>query len=1026
MAEAIGQGFNLIMQLRDPGQLLPLTQLLRDKRKKIDDALNTLDYVHSARFLPIFQQGLLLIVTEFDGIAKDYVMDFAAALDEEFSLILSYMKDAPPLPVSRYPDEFWAYVDRNTKPPGGEYPPVFMPYRDKTVLDIVGARRAKKLPARTRSGAEPAKLEGEDLQANIVKGYGGAAAAHFGIRFTSVESGRAFIAALLTKDGDVRVTPAAPWPERKEDKPPYCLNIGFTYAGLGALGVPYDTLRRFPQAFVEGPLKRAEYVGDAGNNAPANWQTGEVGRDGKPITVHALLSLYSSEKGGTPKEDALQKLMGTHGVAKVFERRAALLEKKDNVHFGYRDGLSLPKAEPLGDFILGTNHVNARGGFFIGNLPEGLAQNATYGALRVIEQDTRRFEEFLKEAEKDHRVSQGWVAAKLMGRWRDGTPLALQPEKEPDPDAAAPDATGLDDFDYVEVEGKSFKNDFEGKHCPMGAHIRRFNPRGGLVLGVPWGRRVLRRGMPYGHDVDEKHPHGSEPRGLVGLFYCGDLETQYEFLLKVWANEDVSAFGLRGTKEPFVASRKGSTPFRIERPDGQTIEIEVPVLTTCRGSLYVFVPGISGLHWLAGERKLSAKAPPPAAPAKDVTWFDPADPSFHADPYPFYAAFRGLERGGNYLKKVGGGHDSYWVFSRNLIEEVCKNDAVFQKPGKRRSEELKSALGVAAELGDGLFFMDCPRHQQVRSIMDDAFDPGTRAKQMRPRIRQVADELLGKMAGKSTCEFVVEFAAQLPMQVFMSVMGIPDDHVRLVDTWVRTALKGHDRTASLAEQGAGGTASMALRTYFLGLARERQPHLHEGETPSLIGAMKRCTAHERTDDKMSPFEAMNTAVQFALGGYLSTQFLIASGVYTLLRHPEQWSLLRANRGGLPQAINEMLRYEAPFQIADRWVAEDYELKNGFKLTRDTKLAVIYGSANRDAPPEKNPDQFLITREPSDYVFGFGHGIHKCIGAPLALTVTQVAIDALLDHYPFARLGPVGPWSNDPYFRSLSQMTLLLR
>lgn len=1013
MAEVIGQGFNLIMQLRDPSQLPALSRLLVGRKPTINAALMSLDYVHSARFLPIFQQGLLLIVTEFDGDMKDYVMDFAAALDEEFSLILSFMKDAPPLPVSRYPSEFWAYVERNTKPPEGKYPDVFMPYQ-KTVLEIVGADRAKELPAQ-KAFPGPRKFQLEDLQANIVQGYGGDVAMHFGVRFSSASSGRAFIAALLAPDGAVRVTPAAPWPK---DKPPYCLNIGFTHAGLQALEVAYDTLRRFPRAFAEGPLARASAVGDDGNNAPSNWQTGEVGKDGKPVAVHALLSLYEREKGSAPV-GALRDLMAEHRVVQAYDEpiRAAVLKERDTVHFGYRDGLSLPKADPIGDFILGADHVNARGGFYIGSLPEGLAGNATYGALRVIEQHPKAFDDFLDDAEKAHGVSREWIAAKLMGRWRDGSPLTLRPEE------SAPAITkDLDDFDYVADSAKRFENDYEGLHCPMGAHIRRFNPRGGVVLGVPRGRRVLRRGMPYGPQADKGVDDG-KPRGLVGLFYCGDLETQYEFLLKVWANQDVSASGLRGTIEPFVGSRKGKTPFRITRPDGKELTLGVPVLSTCRGSLYVFVPGISGLHWLADGAKASRVGNRTTAPAVDVTWFDPADPAFRADPYPFYAAFRTLEKRGG-LQKVGGGHDSYWVFSRSLVEEICTNDAVFQKPGKRRNED-KSAFGVAAELGDGLFFMDSPRHDHVRHIMETAFDPAHRAAKMRPRIRQLADDLLGKMAGRSTCELVGEYAAQLPMQVFMAAMGIPDQHVRLVDSWVRTALRGHDRTAPLTEQAAGGTASMALRTYFLGLLRQR-PHRDESEAPALIDAMKQCTAHEPSDDRMSPFEAMNTALQFALGGYLSTQFLIASGAYALLQHPEQWNLLCAKRDLMERAVDEMVRYEAPFQIADRWVAEDHVLGNGFKVEKHARLAVIYGSANRDAPSGEKPDEFLITREPGGYAFGFGHGRHKCIGLPLARVVAQEAIDALLDHYPFARLGPVGPWSTDPYFRSLSQLTLLLR
>jgi len=258
----------------------------------------------------------------------------------------------------------------------------------------------------------------------------------------------------------------------------------------------------------------------------------------------------------------------------------------------------------------------------------------------------------------------------------------------------------------------------------------------------------------------------------------------------------------------------------------------------------------------------------------------------------------------------------------------------------------------------------------------------------------------------------------------MSVMGIPADDVQLVDLWVRAALKGHDRSASPVDQVAGASASMALRSYFSGLRLEMSRRSDAGP-PSVLEAMKKCTAPVESDSAMSSFEAVNTAIQFALGGYLSTQFLIASGVYTLLRNPEQWAALRDDRSLLDRAVTEMLRYEAPFQIADRWVADDTEL-NGFALKKGDKLAVVYGSANRDDAVFADPDRFKIERKADEKdVFGFGNGIHRCIGAPLAPVVARVALEALLDHYPFARLGPAGPWSTDPYFRSLSQLTLLL-
>jgi hypothetical protein len=146
-----GQGFNLVMELLDPKALPGLMQRLAEPgvQGKIEAALASLDYVHYSRFVPLWDLGVLQIITEFDGVMSDYVLDFAAILDQEFSLILSYMKGQPRLPVSKYPEEFWQYVSRNTRPLNPllpDYAPPFSAYPGKTVLEILGDEEAAAPP----------------------------------------------------------------------------------------------------------------------------------------------------------------------------------------------------------------------------------------------------------------------------------------------------------------------------------------------------------------------------------------------------------------------------------------------------------------------------------------------------------------------------------------------------------------------------------------------------------------------------------------------------------------------------------------------------------------------------------------------------------------------------------------------------------------------------------------------------------------------------------------------------------------
>lgn len=618
MSAQIGRGFSLVMELQDPDRLAELMFKLDQPATKarVGAALASLDYVHFARFLPLWGRGLLLIVTEFDGEMRDYVTDFAVVLDDEFSLILSYMRDAPPLPVSRDPDAFWRYVQTHTRSAPGEllrYPDPFSAYGGHTVLELAGPGRSKRLP-------EPFDVERtvpdrKDVQANLLRGVRAKTVRHLFWRFPE----GAEAARTLLRDLCDFVT--ADLPDRE-----LCVTLGLTHEGLGALGLPHDRLQRFPQAFREGPRLRAALLGDRGASDPRHWRIGGFEQDqpDRPEVIHAMASLVpraGAEEAAAVRTAELQALAATHGAIQVHDQTAAALDGGDSgpatkgklIHFGYRDDLSNPRfaldpgadpagLSPPGDLLLGTGWRSSRGNCYIRDLDPALATHGCYGAVRVIEQDVAVFEGWLDAvepvfaAESDDRgLRRELAAAKLMGRWRDGTPLALHPRMPGGADAE-PD---LDAFDYAGGFGEY--DDRDGRRCPFGAHIRRTNPRGGMVLGVPWGRRVVRRGLPYGPKWDPAQPDAQKTeRGLFGLFLCADLEAQFEFIQKVWASGDLSAPGLRGTHDPFAAGRGEATPFRL-RPhdDAAELTVTVPPLVRTRGSLYLFYPGLKGLHWLA-------------------------------------------------------------------------------------------------------------------------------------------------------------------------------------------------------------------------------------------------------------------------------------------------------------------------------------------------------------------------------------------------------------------------------------------
>jgi cytochrome P450/deferrochelatase/peroxidase EfeB len=1064
-----GQGFCLVMKLRYPAQMGELLKGVEEFKGagEIDRRLKALKYVHYSRFVPLVDRGVLLIVTEFDGDQKDYVMDFAAVLDKEFSFILSFMEDAPPLPVGEHPKAFYAYVERNTKLLAGQTADKFRPVGPlggRSVLDVLGddvyaAHNPDELLPKEMSSknVEVTRDWKSDIQGNIVKGFGATHASHYFIRFTDEYSGASLLGELdrLATSGD-------------HGAASHCLNIGLTFAGLKSLGMPHDLVRRFPWSFQRGPSE------DERGYVPGTWPTRLTQESNRERPVHAVVSLSMRGHAASAVQQRLEQMLAERaGAWSRFDGQRIDGERSPGeegmlVHFGLRDGISQPKVKgvahrrrdpdeadsPPGDFVLG--HPNSRGGSYIGELPVEWAQNGSYSAFLVVDQDVQAFHDragwaidppiALPDADKAILY-----AEKLLGRRDNGRPMHAKPDVNV--------GGSLDNFDYWATPTEDA--DQRGQRCPFGAHIRRMNPRRGVVVGVPAGRRIIRRGMPFGPGFDASRPDDA-PRGLVGHFFCGDLEDQYEFLQKVWGTGDVSAPGLAGTRDPFAGARSGNTPFRFQWSADDspptTYTLTVPPLVSTRFAAYLFMPGKAGLKWIAarswehpsvadGEKGDTRKPARKQAPGRvgapgqalSIEKLDPLDRRFMQTPHRYYAALRSRSP----VIEIGRPYEGYWALSYQAVKDAQACLSIV-KPGRDRGDPAPRPESVAAGLKDGLFFQDPQRHTTVRKCLNSAFpadhacEAGSQgAQQAAPasvsRVTSLAqtkaDELLGLADSKGVFDIVSEFAAPLTSQVFMDVMGIPLDpqgaERRLVDGWVRAALAGHDKAAPQELRVGGLTASMALRAYFNALG---QCPVGGESHPSLMDAIRNNTLGAG-GAKLTADEAMNTALHFALGGYLSTQFLITTGVYNLLLHPAQWGQLKEDRSAslMDRAIDEMLRFDSPFMMADRWVPEGAQIA-GVTLKPRSRLTLVYGSANRDPDAFDAPETFDIAarRGNGHLAFGGEDSPYNCIGRYMARWIASVAFRSLLDHFPDASIAEIGPWLTDPYYRSLSRLTLFTR
>jgi len=456
-----------------------------------------------------------------------------------------------------------------------------------------------------------AHLDLADLQGDIVRAYGNAYAhtTYVFFRIDDADAGRAWLARLLG-----RVTTAQPW---TEGKPEATLNIAVAAAGVKALGVPDSVLATFSHEFRAGMAARAGTLGDAGASAPDRWEPELHGG-----ALHVLATVNALDA------DALQRELGrlrddaaaTGGVAVAYEQATELLPGSRE-HFGYADGFAQPaiagvddatdrrigggvpeakgawRALAPGEFILGYEDEDTRVDPQHGlpSVPaDPYGRSGTYMVWRKLYQDVALFRQVLREAAElygggDHEK----LAAKVVGRWPNGTPLVVSPDA-PIADFEPKTDKRVNAFRYADEDPR-------GLRCPLGAHIRRSNPRDGLGFDglLSFRHRIIRRGMPYGSSLaSEATEDDHVDRGLVFVCFNASISRQFEGIQAQWLN-DGNVFHLGHDSDFLMGDPHGTGKMTVEGDPPFFLGPQGPFVTT-RGGAYLFVPGMGALAALAG------------------------------------------------------------------------------------------------------------------------------------------------------------------------------------------------------------------------------------------------------------------------------------------------------------------------------------------------------------------------------------------------------------------------------------------
>jgi Dyp-type peroxidase family len=429
-------------------------------------------------------------------------------------------------------------------------------------------------------------LELTDLQGGILRGYNFPFATYVFVR----DPDPAWVAMLAGE-----LTTSAVW---RTGKPAVVTNAALTATGLAALGVPGDG---FPEEFCAGMAARAERLGDDGPSAPGHWEPGLRGAG------EGHLLLWVSGRRSDAVAERLDGLLDGVRDEQIVHRQDTATLPFGREHFGFSDGFAQPSVfggflpnrpgegvpqrfarwrllRP-GEIVLGYEDED---GVLPPAPPRPLHRNATFMVVRKLHQDVAMWRTWLRDAaERYAGGDEEWLAAKIVGRWTDGTPTALVPDR--------PKRRTITSLH--EINAFRYGRDPEGLRCPVAAHIRRTNPRDGMAGGPARTRRhrMIRRGMPYGPPLFGDTDDGVD-RGLWFVCFNASIARQFEVVQGVWAN-DGNVFGLGPgnrdfliggdtTGQPFVLP--GSPPVRIPGPERPFV--------TVRGGEYLYVPSIRGLR----------------------------------------------------------------------------------------------------------------------------------------------------------------------------------------------------------------------------------------------------------------------------------------------------------------------------------------------------------------------------------------------------------------------------------------------